>query len=127
MACCGNCALAGGTTCGSTSWSARTLSASALVRLPASTGSTSVLGVAKLKALVRSPHTARRNGLMLSSFTPKRASTKRSTEVWSNTCELTQPPRLHGEITYIGTRMPGPYTLPSGVGWAVGMPGGAGA
>ena len=29
---------------------------------------------------------------------------KRITEVWSNTCELTQPPLLHGDTTYIGTR-----------------------
>ncbi|MNK94636.1 hypothetical protein D3C87_1148440 [compost metagenome] len=57
---------------------------------------------------MRSPHTARRNGEMFGSFTPKRASMKRITEVWSKACELTQPPRLQGEITYIGTRTPGP-------------------
>jgi hypothetical protein len=113
VACLGSVALVGGTICASACWSARSLSASALVRVPASVGSTSVLGVAKLKALVRSPLTARRNGEMFSSFTPKRASRKRSTEVWSNTCELTQPPRLQGEMTYIGTRGPGPYTRPS--------------
>ena len=27
-------------------------------------------------------------------------------DVWSNTCELTQPPRLQGETTVIGTRVP---------------------
>ncbi len=47
---------------------------------------------------------------MLVSLTPKRASRKRSTDVWSKACELTQPPRLQGETTYIGTRGPGPYT-----------------
>ncbi|MNL60611.1 hypothetical protein D3C87_1844410 [compost metagenome] len=67
-----------------------------------------VFGLTKLKAEVRSPATARRKLLILVSATPKRASRKRSTEVWSNTCELTQPPRLHGETTYIGTRGPGP-------------------
>ena len=65
-------------------------------------------GSAKLNALVRSPATARRQAEMLGSITPKRASMKRMHEVWSNTCELTQPPRLHGEITYIGTRGPMP-------------------
>jgi hypothetical protein len=28
--------------------------------------------------------------------------------VWSKACELTQPPLLQGEITYIGTRGPKP-------------------
>ena len=45
---------------------------------------------------------------MFGSLTPKRRSRKRITEVWSNTCELTQPPLLHGETTYIGTRGPRP-------------------
>lgn len=58
----------------------------------------------KSNALVRSPHTARRHGEMFGSSTPKRCSMKRITEVWSNTCELTQPPVLQGEITNIGTR-----------------------
>ena len=62
---------------------------------------------------------------MLGSFTPKRFSMKRITDVWSKACELTQPPRLHGETTYIGTRIPGPKTRPSGAGWLV-VPGGAG-
>src|SRR6202000_842339 len=66
------------------------------------------LGVAKLKHDIRSPTTARRHALMLGSITPKRFSMKRIVEVWSNTCELTQPPLLHGEMTYIGTRGPRP-------------------
>jgi hypothetical protein len=66
------------------------------------------LGDTKFSVEVRSPQTARRNALMLGSTTPNRCSRKRSADVWSNTCELTQPPRLHGEITHIGTRMPGP-------------------
>ncbi|MDT4824750.1 hypothetical protein FQZ97_580100 [compost metagenome] len=68
------------------------------------------LGVAKLKIEVRSPQTARRHGEMFGSATPKRRSMKRSTEVWSNTCELTQPPLVQGDSTYIGTRGPSPYT-----------------
>ena len=55
-------------------------------------------GVLKSKALVRSPQTARRHGEMFGSVTLKRFSRNRITEVWSNTSELTQPPRLHGEI-----------------------------
>ncbi len=66
------------------------------------------LGVAKLKHEVRSPTTARRHALMLVSTTPKRFSMKRIVDVWSNTCELTHPPLLHGEITYSGTRGPRP-------------------
>ncbi len=34
------------------------------------------------------------------------------TDVWSNTCELTQPPRLQGETTSIGTRGPRPKARP---------------
>ena len=60
------------------------------------------------KALVRSPHTSRRQGEMFGSTTPKRRSRKRITEVWSKTWELTNPPRLHGEMTNIGTRGPKP-------------------
>ena len=56
---------------------------------------------------------------MFGSLTPKRFSRKRMIEVWSNTCEFTQPPRLQGEITYSGTRTPGPYMRPSGCGWPV--------
>ncbi|MCW0448147.1 hypothetical protein NB706_000981 [Xanthomonas sacchari] len=49
---------------------------------------------------------------MFGSITPKRCSRKRSTEVWSNTCEFTQPPRLHGDTTSIGTRGPSPTGTP---------------
>ncbi|MNK91511.1 hypothetical protein D3C87_1116090 [compost metagenome] len=106
-------------TAGSACWATRRASADARVPRPASVGSASLFGVLKLNAEVRSPQTARRNGLILGSCTPKRVSRKRSTEVWSNTCELTQPPRLHGEITNIGTRGPGPNTRPSRGGWLV--------
>jgi hypothetical protein len=72
------------------------------------------LGVLKLNALVRSPTTARRHGVMLAStmsVSPcaKRASRKRINEVWSSSCELTQPPLVHGETMSIGTRIPRPY------------------
>jgi hypothetical protein len=30
------------------------------------------------------------------------------TEVWSDTSEVTQPPRVHGEISSSGTRKPSP-------------------
>ncbi|MNI59687.1 hypothetical protein D3C73_1148620 [compost metagenome] len=83
-------------------------SASVLVVRPGKVGRVALLGDTKFKVDVRSPHTARRKALMLGSTTPKRCSRKRKADVWSNTCELTQPPRLHGEITHIGTRMPGP-------------------
>jgi len=46
-------------------------------------------GFAKLKADVKSPTTARRQGEMFGSNTPKRFSMKRMTEVWSNTWETT--------------------------------------
>jgi hypothetical protein len=70
--------------------------------------------LAKLKAETRSPQTTRRHGVMLVSFRfgwprPKRCSTKRISDVWSNTSEQTQPPRVHGETTIIGTRWPRPY------------------
>src|SRR5439155_7389452 len=60
-------------------------------------------------AEVRSPQTARRQGVMFGSSTPKRASMKRITDVASNTSEQTQPPLLHGETTSNGTRTPRPY------------------
>jgi hypothetical protein len=62
----------------------------------------------KSNAEVRSPHTARRHALMLGSRTPKRRSRKRRTEVWSNSSEQTKPPRLHGETSMVGVRMPSP-------------------
>ncbi|MCY1369258.1 hypothetical protein D9M69_562880 [compost metagenome] len=69
-----------------------------------SLGTTGSFGLTKSKQVVRSPHTARCHGLIASTVMSKRFSRKRSTEVWSNTCELTQPPLLHGDTTYIGTR-----------------------
>ena len=76
-------------------------------------GANDTSGVAKLNAEVRSPATARRHAVMLVSISSgwssaKRASMKRISEVWSNTCELTQPPLLHGDTTIIGTRTPRP-------------------
>ena len=65
-------------------------------------------GVAKSKAVVRSLHTARRQGEMLGSITPKRRSRNRITEVWSATSEWTKPPRDQGDSTYMGTRGPRP-------------------
>src|SRR6185369_2862791 len=62
----------------------------------------------KSKQLVRSPQMARRHAEMFGSRTPVHVSRKRSTDVWSKTCEFTQPPRLHGEMTVIGTRGPSP-------------------
>lgn len=62
--------------------------------------------------------TLRRQALMLghSAWVPRavvHVSMKRSTEVWSKTSELTQPPRVHGDITIIGTRKPSPIGTPS--------------
>src|SRR5436309_3160710 len=65
--------------------------------------------LSKSNAEVRSPHTARRHGVMFGSFTPNRASMKRITDVWSNTSEQTQPPLLQGETASSGTRTPRPY------------------
>ena len=85
---------------------------SAMERLAAVSGSSCLkplsFGLAKSKQDNRSPLTARRHGLISGSRTPKRASMKRMTEVWSKTCEFTQPPLVHGEMTYIGTRGPRP-------------------
>ncbi|MNT27681.1 hypothetical protein D3C72_1633200 [compost metagenome] len=70
--------------------------------------------MAKSKAEVRSPQTARCQGLMAGMVMPKRCSRNSPTDEWSNVCELTQPPLLHGDTTYIGTRGPSPHgrTLP---------------
>src|SRR5512146_316837 len=80
---------------------------------PAVDGSagTELLRWPKSNALVRSPQTDRRQAGMCGSGTPKRRSMNRMTNVASNTSEQTQPPRLHGEITSIGTRGPRPYGL----------------
>src|SRR5882757_10545052 len=62
----------------------------------------------KLSADVRSPEIARRQGVMCVSITPNRFSMNWITEVWSNTCEQAQPPRLQGDTTKHGTRAPRP-------------------
>jgi hypothetical protein len=76
---------------------------------------------AKSNAAVRSPHTPRRHGEMLGSWTPNRCSMNRTIDVWSNTWEHTQPPVLHGDTTSIGTRWPRPYGpgtwFSPGAGW----------
>src|SRR6201999_3505464 len=51
-------------------------------------------GLAKLNTEVRSPTTARRHGEILASCTPKRFSMKGTTDVLSNSWELTKPPLL---------------------------------
>src|SRR5579875_397988 len=63
---------------------------------------------AKLNALVRSPVADRRQSDRLGTSAPKRASSRRSTEVWSKVSEHTKPPRLNGETISIGTRKPSP-------------------
>lgn len=72
--------------------------------------------------------TLRRHALMLGQVAgvPRaevHVSMKRRTEVWSKTSELTQPPRVHGDITIIGTRKPRPMGVPSM--YSPGVPGGA--
>src|SRR5437763_1937691 len=76
---------------------------------------------------------APRQALRLGTSAPKRVSMKRRRDVWSNTSELTKPPRLNGEIRSAGTRKPSPIgpRMPcaaSGSGFAVtyspGVPGG---
>src|ERR1700730_14598793 len=49
--------------------------------------------LSKLKPLVRSPVTDRRQALKLGTSAPKRRSRKRSIEVWSNVSLHTSPPR----------------------------------
>src|SRR5882724_4012077 len=77
---------------------------------------------AKSKADVKSPHTMRRQALMFGSVTPVQVSRNRMSEVWSNTCVQTYPPRVQGETMSVGTRMPSP------IGWpptnSSGVPGG---
>ena len=74
--------------------------------------------VAKLNAAVRSPVTERRHADRFGTSAPKRVSSRRSTDVWSNVVEQTKPPRLNGETTSIGTRKPSPIgpATPDGVG-----------
>ncbi|MOA10598.1 hypothetical protein D3C78_1304950 [compost metagenome] len=69
-----------------------------------SRGTMGSLGWTKSKQDVRSPQTARCQGLIASTVMPKRFSRNMPMEVWSKTCELTQPPLLQGDTTYIGTR-----------------------
>ena len=57
----------------------------AVLATDGSGGNGLAFGVLKSKHEVRSPHTARRQGAILGSITPKRVSRKRITEVWSNT------------------------------------------
>src|ERR1700741_2943640 len=71
-------------------------------------GRRAVGGAAKLKALVRSPVTLRRQALRLGTSTPNRVSMNRSIDVWSNVSEQTSPPRVKGETMSIGTRNPRP-------------------
>ena len=97
-----------------------------------------VSGALKFSAVVMSPTVARRHVLKFGTSAPKRVSKKRSTEVWSNKSELTNPPRPNGEIISIGTRKPSPIGpviagLPTTVGsgtagrvtYSPGVPGGA--
>ena len=67
-----------------------------------------VSGALKFSALVISPTAERRQALKLGTSAPNRVSKNRSTEVWSNRSDDTNPPRLNGEITSIGTRKPNP-------------------
>jgi hypothetical protein len=69
---------------------------------------TAASGLRKSKVDVRSPTTARRQGVMFGSTTPKRCSMNRMSAVWSKSSESTQPPLLHGETTILGTRKPRP-------------------
>ena len=70
-------------------------------------------GLPKSKALMRSPQTLRRQALMFGQIAglPSASvhfSRNWITEVWSETSEVTQPPRVHGEISSSGTRKPRP-------------------
>jgi hypothetical protein len=67
-----------------------------------------VFGALKFSALVRSPTADRLHALRFGTSAPKRVSRNRNTDVWSNRSDDTNPPRLKGEITSIGTRNPKP-------------------
>src|SRR4029077_851478 len=67
-----------------------------------------VFGALKLSALLKSPTADRLQALRFGTSAPNRVSRNRSTEVWSNRSVATNPPRLNGEITSIGTRKPSP-------------------
>jgi len=49
---------------------------------------------------------------MFGSAIPDHFSRNCRTDVWSKTWEHTLPPRLHGETTSIGTRVPSPIGSP---------------
>ncbi len=68
---------------------------------------------------IRSPVTARRQGLMVGSGTPNTREQNRRTEVWSKTSEQTYPPRVQGETTIMGTRKPSPMGFPELISPAV--------
>src|SRR5690554_4495306 len=66
------------------------------------------------KTEIRSPLISRRQELILDSkiflpvFFERNTSRNLIVEVMSHTCELTHPPRLHGDATIRGTRNPNP-------------------
>lgn len=62
----------------------------------------------KLNALVMSPTAARLHAERFGTSAPKRVSRKRRMDVWSNSPEETNPPRLKGETINMGTRNPSP-------------------
>ena len=84
------------------------------------------LNEVKSKHWVRSPQIDRRQALIFGSLTPVTFSRNCSTDVWSYTCELVQPPVLHGDTTVIGTRGPRPIGSPlmNSLGVPVGGDGG---
>src|SRR5438132_11985313 len=63
---------------------------------------------ARLRADVRSPTALRRHGDRFGTSTPKRVAMRRRNDVGSNVSEHTNPPRLKGEMTNVGTRKPSP-------------------
>src|SRR5262249_40281097 len=80
---------------------------------------TETSGAAKLSALVRSPHVARRHADRFGTSAPKRFSRKRRSDVWSKTSDDTKPPRLNGEMMSGGTggrSRIGPATPPASAG-----------
>src|ERR1700712_2989763 len=87
----------------------------------ASLGTNSGLGIFSplygRKTVDKLPQTVRRQSLMFGSctffpvFLLKKSSKNCRVEVWSNTSEFTQPPRLHGDAITNGTRKPRPIAL----------------
>src|SRR5260370_42467576 len=87
-------------------------------------------GVVKSKAPVRSPQTLRRQAVMVGQIAgAPSASVHFSrnwiTEVWSDTSEVTQPPRVHGERRTTGTRKPRPTGSGRGTPLPARVPGGS--